>query len=97
MDNKEEEKELAAASPEASPEKGAPANYQPPKFRSFPEIENHFSNKGKNFIENHVTNELWLATEKLHGTNFCFIHDGVKLTCCKRTSVLSDDMNFFHY
>ena len=40
---------------------------------------------------------MWGATEKIHGCNFSFIYDGVKITPCRRTSALKDDDKFFNH
>jgi hypothetical protein len=66
-------------------------------FVGYPEIENHYNRETKKFIDEHTTDELWVATEKIHGTNFCFIHDGKDLTCAKRTSLLAMTDKFFGF
>ena len=40
---------------------------------------------------------MWVATEKIHGCNFSFIYDGVKITPCRRTSTLKDEDKFFNH
>jgi Rnl2 family RNA ligase len=67
------------------------------EFREYPEIENHYNNTIKALVENYPTSELWVATEKVHGTNFCFVHDGETLTCAKRTSYLKKNDSFFNF
>lgn len=68
-----------------------------PEFREYPEIENHYNKLMKKFIDEHNTDELWVATEKVHGTNFCFIHDGNELVCAKRNSLLKPTDKFFNF
>ena len=66
-------------------------------FMTYPEIENHYNKTVKSYIENHTTEEMWVATEKVHGTNFSFIHDGTQLICAKRNSLLKDSDKFFNF
>lgn len=69
-----------------------------PNFVAFPEIENHYNKSVLAYVEEHKTDEtVWVATEKIHGTNFCFIHDGSKLTCAKRTSLLAEKTGFMNF
>ena len=67
------------------------------EFRPYPEIENHYHKMTKAFIENHKGEELWVATEKIHGTNFCFECDGTSVVCAKRNSYLKDSDKFFSF
>jgi len=39
----------------------------------------------------------FVALEKIHGTNFSFITDGVDVQCCRRSDILKLDENFFSY
>ena len=64
---------------------------------TYPEIENHYNKLIQQYIESHSTEEIWVATEKIHGTNFSFIHDGNTLTCAKRNSFLKDNDKFFNF
>lgn len=48
-------------------------------------------------LETYSTEELWVATEKVHGTNFCFIHNGTTLKCAKRTSFLENNNSFYNF
>jgi Rnl2 family RNA ligase len=66
-------------------------------FLSFPEIENHYNKETIKFIEEHGDDQDWVATEKVHGTNFCFICDGVEVTCAKRTSLLAEKDGFMNF
>ena len=64
---------------------------------TYPEIENHYNKETKLFIDNHTTEEPWVATEKIHGTNFSLIYDGEKVTAAKRNSLLKDNDKFFSF
>lgn len=68
-----------------------------PDFKEYPEIENHYNKDMQKFIDEHQSDELWVATEKIHGTNFCFIHDGNELICAKRNSFLKPTDKFFNF
>lgn len=48
-------------------------------------------------VESYATDELWVATEKVHGTNFSFVYDGEKLRHAKRTSYLEDKDSFYNF
>lgn len=39
----------------------------------------------------------WVATEKVHGANFCFIVENGEIVCAKRTGLLQGDEDFFGY
>lgn len=39
----------------------------------------------------------WIAEEKIHGSNFSFITDGVKVECARRTAILKPDEKFYNY
>ena len=66
-------------------------------FKGYPEIENHYNKLMQKFIDEHTTDELWVATEKVHGTNYCFIFDGKELVCAKRNSLLAPKDKFFSF
>jgi hypothetical protein len=67
------------------------------KFKSYPDIENYNSSKIKKLLKKHTTDELWVATEKIHGTNFCFVFNGSVMECAKRTSFLTQTDSFYNY
>jgi Rnl2 family RNA ligase len=48
-------------------------------------------------VETYPTDELWVATEKVHGTNFSFIYDGETLRHAKRSSFLKDTDSFNNF
>lgn len=37
----------------------------------------------------------WIATEKIHGANFCVVTDGAQVRCAKRKAYLDPDEDFF--
>ena len=67
------------------------------EFKEYPEIENHFNRDVKKMLETYSTEELWVATEKVHGTNFSFIHNGSAFKCAKRTSLLENTDSFYNF
>jgi hypothetical protein len=66
-------------------------------FKGYPEIENHYNKIIQKYINEESTDDLWVATEKVHGTNFCFNYDGKDLVCSKRTSYLAPKDKFFGF
>ena len=57
------------------------------KFLKFHEVNNILSNNELEFV----------AMEKIHGTNFSFICDGVNVIPCRRSNILKTEENFFNY
>ncbi|MEM1009477.1 MAG: RNA ligase family protein, partial [Myxococcota bacterium] len=41
--------------------------------------------------------QTWIATEKVHGANFCLLCDGLQLRCAKRKVLLQKTDDFFAY
>ena len=39
----------------------------------------------------------FVALEKIHGTNFSFITNGIDVVCCRRSDILKPDENFYSY
>lgn len=39
----------------------------------------------------------WIATEKIHGANFCFITDGISIWHAKRTGIIPLNENFYGF
>jgi len=66
-------------------------------FKSYDSFENYYSRDQVAFIENHKSEELWVGTEKIHGTNFSFVCDGEDVTCAKRTSLLTQKDKFYNF
>lgn len=63
-------------------------------FAQYPSIPNN----SKKFIEENINKEVtWIATEKVHGSNFSIITDGNDLVCAKRSCVLGSTENFFEH
>lgn len=73
----------------------------PNQFSQYESMENHYNilDKFRDPTHKLYTNELfqWVATEKIHGTNFSFVTDGNNIQCCKRTSMLVSTESFFDY
>ena len=67
------------------------------EFKTYDEIENHYNKEMVKYAETHTTDEQWVATEKIHGTNFCFICDGETTVCAKRTSLLELTDKFYNF
>merc|ERR1712151_1144657 len=44
----------------------------------------------------HGANCEWIATEKVHGANFCFETDGQRVEYASRTNKLGDGADFFN-
>jgi Rnl2 family RNA ligase len=42
-----------------------------------------------------LRNVPWVATEKIHGANFCVVTDGAEIRCAKRKAYLPPDEDFF--
>lgn len=57
------------------------------KFLKFQKVNNILSNNELEFV----------AMEKIHGTNFSFICDGVDVLSCRRSDILKSDENFFNH
>lgn len=44
-----------------------------------------------------ITRVAWVATEKIHGANFCLIQNREGLSCAKRKAILRAGEDFFHH
>lgn len=66
------------------------------KFTKYNSIENSYRQK---FIDKILSEDKadgrWVVTEKIHGSNFSFWHDGEEMRMAKRKSFIADDENFF--
>lgn len=67
------------------------------EFKKYQDIENLSHRSIQKLMGVHSTTEPWIAMEKVHGTNFCFVYNGVELKCAKRTSFLEKDDKFYNY
>jgi Rnl2 family RNA ligase len=68
-------------------------------FEKYSSLENHYNGKFIEKIRNagfDVT-ELWVAREKIHGTNFSIIIERDEVTCAKRTGPILPAEDFFGY
>lgn len=66
-------------------------------FSEYESMENHY-NLEKTFDLTKIDPEMiFVCTEKIHGTNYSLICDGVTVTPCKRTSSLGSDRSFFNH
>lgn len=67
-------------------------------FKKYSSLENHYNSK---FIEKLYTNGLttgvWVAREKIHGTNFSLIIERDNVTCAKRTGPILPAEDFYGY
>jgi Rnl2 family RNA ligase len=64
------------------------------EFRKYSSIENSYREKEikKIYDAGFASKDIkWVATEKVHGTNFSFICNGQNVICAKRTSVLNGE------
>lgn len=68
------------------------------KFKKYESIANDNNSrtidyyKAQGFTESNI---LWYATEKIHGTNFSFITDGINIAYAQRSGVIED--NFMNH
>ncbi|AUM58455.1 RNA ligase [Proteus phage phiP4-3] len=70
------------------------------QFIKYDSIENIDNTKlvEKAFFEGKTAPGIpWIAQEKIHGTNFSFICDGVDVVCAKRTNLIGESEAFFGY
>lgn len=68
------------------------------QFVKYSSLTNHYENNMINaVILNGVAKDdvLWCAREKLHGCNFSFLYDGIKIQYAKRTDVVHEGEQFY--
>lgn len=66
-------------------------------WKKYTSIDNSYRDKTVNMIRmSPFIEEEFCCTEKVHGSNFSFVYDGVELRTAKKSSLLSDDANFFN-
>lgn len=63
-------------------------------FTEYEHMENHY-NVMKMLGSDVVTGIQFIALEKIHGTNYSFLCDGVNVTPCKRSSSLGSDRSYY--
>lgn len=63
-------------------------------FSEYEHMENHY-NVMKYLTPENTEGVTFVALEKIHGTNYSFICDGVDVTPCKRSSSLGADRSYY--
>ncbi len=64
-------------------------------FMEYPSIENHYRDSIKEMVDKYTGTELWVATEKVHGSNFSFIFTKEEgLQCASRNKILAPGESF---
>lgn len=68
-------------------------------FKEYSSLTNHYESKFINgVVLNGLTEGLWVAREKIHGTNFSFLcSDGETVTPAKRTDTIHPTEQFYGY
>merc|ERR1712178_150688 len=64
---------------------------------SYPKFKNHYDEKTIKWIQKQVENyenKTFVATEKLHGSNFSIYTDGKSIKCARRNGFLEENENF---
>ena len=68
------------------------------QFKKYNSVENTFD---KEFIEKirleGLDNKEFVVQEKVHGSNFCFVTDGVNVSAGKRTGYIEPNEKFYDY
>jgi hypothetical protein len=64
-------------------------------FKEYQKINMH--NTAKKMIHGKENDLKWVALEKVHGANFCMIHDGTKIYCCRRNDILHEHETFYNF
>lgn len=65
-------------------------------FQSYPRIRESFAELSPEQAKQ-LHQVSWIATEKIHGANFCILSDGSHVECAKRKGVLDASEDFFGY
>lgn len=68
------------------------------QFVKYSSLTNHYENNMINaVILNGVAKDdvLWCAREKLHGCNFSFLYDGIRIQYAKRTDIVHEGEQFY--
>eukprot|EP01129_Flabellula_baltica_P010301 TRINITY_DN433_c1_g1_i1.p1 TRINITY_DN433_c1_g1~~TRINITY_DN433_c1_g1_i1.p1 ORF type:complete len:367 (+),score=76.92 TRINITY_DN433_c1_g1_i1:366-1466(+) len=70
------------------------------QFTAYQSIKNHYHQisvdtiKSLNLTDSSIE---WVATEKIHGSNFCIISNGNDVFCGRRKAILEEDESFFNW
>jgi hypothetical protein len=75
-----------------------PDENQPLKnlFKEYVSFDNAKKGVAKSFPVD-AQNKKWIALEKVHGSNFCFLYNGTELVCCRRTGPLDPFETFYNF
>ena len=67
-------------------------------FIKYNSIENHYNQSFLDKVSREVSGDMkWIATEKIHGTNFQVVIESDGISYAKRSGILSWEENFFGY
>jgi len=66
-------------------------------FKKYPSAENHYRNKFTEKCYVHFGHEYWVATEKIHGSNFGWWANINGVECSKRNSMIPAGENFHNH
>lgn len=66
-------------------------------FKKYPSLENHYRSAFTQQCFEQYGNLEWIATEKIHGANFSFLHDGTVFQCAKRSGLILRGEKFYNY
>eukprot|EP00929_Paragymnodinium_shiwhaense_P000927 TRINITY_DN101122_c0_g1_i1.p1 TRINITY_DN101122_c0_g1~~TRINITY_DN101122_c0_g1_i1.p1 ORF type:complete len:476 (+),score=101.74 TRINITY_DN101122_c0_g1_i1:174-1430(+) len=86
---------------EDQPAEKKPAQKTKSTWRKYASIENSYREGHVNKVRRLVESQLgadaeWVATEKVHGSNFCFETDGTSINHASRVKILKEDADFFN-
>jgi len=71
-------------------------------FKKYPSINNQNNEKAINYLKSYLIKEdktdmNFIATEKIHGSNFSIIVNDSELISCRRNDILKKDEPFYNY
>lgn len=68
-------------------------------FNQYTHMDNDYKILKCDLVQDILSNKSFefVATEKIHGTNFSFISDGNIVKCCRRSDILGPDEKFYSY
>lgn len=69
------------------------------EFRSYSHMENEYKILKSEKIQEILSDDTieFVALEKIHGTNFSFLTDGIQIQCCRRSDILKPDESFYNW